>query len=184
MGRRPPNPATLESRSVPTFARMRGDTSQRIWERARSPCPTPRRWWRTQGLTMSMLVSCPRDWDSDRQVVKRRRANVHGAMHISRFSKSHFAEPPLCFCQRGGGTLKAQVGVAQGDHYIVVSVNMPQGRFAGRYGDIPLRGPKTMTISSCSPFPLSRRPYLKLLIIATFTTTFPRARSMLLPSRV
>src|SRR2546427_12904927 len=69
--------------------------------------------------------------------MKRSRTRVNRAMHISRFGEPHFAELPLCFGRRSGGALKPQVSIGKRDHDVVVPVDMPQSRFAGRNGDIP-----------------------------------------------
>src|SRR5207245_5701677 len=73
----------------------------------------------------------------DRQIMKWSRANVHRAMNVGRLRKPDVAKFPLRFCRWSRGILKPQIRIAQCDDYIVVSVDMPQSRVAGRYGDIP-----------------------------------------------
>src|SRR5437870_5882499 len=73
----------------------------------------------------------------DRQIMKRSRADVQRAMNVGRLREPDFAKFPLRFCRWSRGILKAQVGVAQRDDYIVVAVDMPQSRFAGRHSNIP-----------------------------------------------
>ena len=69
--------------------------------------------------------------------MKRSCADVQRAMNVGRLREPDFAKFPLRFRRWSRGILKSQVGVTQSDDYIVVSMDMPQSRFAGRYGHIP-----------------------------------------------